>query len=400
MKNGWQSKRLGALCDIELGKTPSRAEKSYWDEERKTGNVWLSIADLLNGEDDVVSDSKEYISDKGASICKTVRKGTLLLSFKLTLGRLAFAGRNLYTNEAIAALSIFDESEISKEFLYYFLHSFDWDKATEGDVKIKGRTLNKAKLKEIPVHYPILKEQNRIVDILDEAFSGITTAKANTQSNLQNARTIFYSYLQKVFACRPNMISVGDLASDVTDGDHMPPPKANEGVPFITISNIIKRTREIDFSDTFTVPESYFAKLKYNKKPRAGDVLYTVTGATLGIPVLVKDQRDFCFQRHIGLIRPSPETDSSWLAYALLSPQVFKQATTGSTGAAQKTVSLSVLRGLTVPRMNPTEQRQVASQLDELSTETQELETIYERKLAAFEELKRSLLRQAFMGNL
>jgi type I restriction enzyme S subunit len=69
---------------------------------------------------------------------------TLLASFKLTLGRLAFAGRDLFTNEAIAALTIFNEREQSKEFLFYFLNFFDWDKATEGDVKIKGKTLNKA----------------------------------------------------------------------------------------------------------------------------------------------------------------------------------------------------------------------------------------------------------------
>ena len=154
MKAGWQIKKLGSLCQIELGKTPARADKSLWDEKRQTKNVWLSIADLLNGEDGSVYDSKEYLSDKGAAVSKIVPRGTLLASFKLTLGRLAFAGRDLYTNEAIAALSIHDEKELSKEFLYYFLHFFDWTKAAENDVKIKGMTLNKAKLKEMLVHFP------------------------------------------------------------------------------------------------------------------------------------------------------------------------------------------------------------------------------------------------------
>ena len=141
MKKGWHSKKLGDLCEIELGKTPARANNAFWDEKRETSNVWLSIADLLNAEDNVVVDSKEYLSDKGAAISKTVRKGTLLVSFKLTLGRLAFAGRDLFTNEAIAALSIFNERELSKEFLFYFLHFFDWVKAAENDVKLKGMTL-------------------------------------------------------------------------------------------------------------------------------------------------------------------------------------------------------------------------------------------------------------------
>ena len=132
-----------------MGRTPARANPSFWDEKRETSNVWLSIADLLKAEDNVVVDSKEYVSDKGAKICKLVAKGTLLVSFKLTLGRLAFAGRDLFTNEAIAALTIFNERELSKEFLFYFLHFFDWVGAAENDVKLKGMTLNKAKLKEM-----------------------------------------------------------------------------------------------------------------------------------------------------------------------------------------------------------------------------------------------------------
>jgi type I restriction enzyme S subunit len=202
MKNGWQTKKLGDLCEIELGRTPARANSAFWDEKRETHNVWLSIADLLKAEDNIVVDSKEYVSDKGAAICKLVPKGTLLVSFKLTLGRLAFAGRDLFTNEAIAALSIFNERELSKEFLFYFLHFFDWVKAAENDVKLKGMTLNKAKLKEMPVHFPLPGEQRRIVGILDEAFEGIATAKANAEKNLQNARALFESHLQSVFTQR------------------------------------------------------------------------------------------------------------------------------------------------------------------------------------------------------
>jgi type I restriction enzyme S subunit len=245
-----------------------------------------------------------------------------------------------------------------------------------------------------------LAEQQRIVAILDEAFAGIATAKANAEKNLQNARALFESHLYSVFTRRPDELALSELASDVTDGDHSPPPKAPTGVPFITISNIIKRTREIDFSNTFTVPADYFQNLKPNKKPRVGDILYTVTGATLGIPVLVREPRDFCFQRHIGLIRPKPETDSAWLTYALLSPQVFRQATVGSTGAAQKTVSLSVLRNLKIPKISLPEQKRTAATLDALSAETQGLEAVYRQKLTALDELKKSLLHQAFSGEL
>ena len=152
MKKGWISRPLGELAKIELGKTPARARKDLWDDKRESGNVWLSIADLLTIQNNIVKDSKEYISDKGAAVCKIVPKGTLLVSFKLTLGRLAYAGRDLYTNEAIAALSLYNENELTKEFLFWFLQFFDWQKSAENDIKLKGMTLNKAKLKALTVH--------------------------------------------------------------------------------------------------------------------------------------------------------------------------------------------------------------------------------------------------------
>lgn len=402
MKTEWQIKNLGDLCEIELGKTPSRANASFWDDKRETNNVWLSIADLLKAENNVIIDSKEYVSDKGAANCKLVPKGTLLVSFKLTLGRLAFAGRGLFTNEAIAALTIFNEREISKDFLFYCLTFFDWVKAAENDVKLKGMTLNKAKLKVVPISFPPLAEQLRIVGLLDEAFGGLATAKANAEKNLQNARALFDSHLQSVFADQwqtGELVTLADLATDITDGDHLPPPKSPTGVPFITIGNIVKETREIDFSDTFMVPRTYFDALKPYKKPRQGDVLYTVTGS-FGIPVIVRDDTEFCFQRHIGLVRPKPETSSSWLYYLLMSPQLLKQANDGATGTAQKTVSLKLLRNFVVPKVSPKQQKQVVEKLDALTEETQRLARLYERKLVLLEELKQSILRKAFAGEL
>jgi type I restriction enzyme, S subunit len=257
-------------------------------------------------------------------------------------------------------------------------------------------------LRTFPIRVPPLAEQKRIVGILDEAFEGLATARANTEKNLKNARELFESHLHAVFADAlrtSKLVTLSDLATDITDGDHLPPPKSPTGVPFITIGNIEKETRTIDFSDTFMVPHNYFNGLKPNKKPKKGDVLYTVTGS-FGIPVIVGGSLEFCFQRHIGLIRPKPAVNTSWLYYLLLSPQVFKQANEQATGTAQKTVSLKVLRGFVVPNVGLSQQNAIVSKLDALSTETQRLEAIYQQKLAALDELKKSLLHKAFNGEL
>lgn len=245
-----------------------------------------------------------------------------------------------------------------------------------------------------------LKEQKRIVAILDEAFEGIAKARSNTAKNLQKSIAVFNSQLISIFSHPRIQVALSELATDISDGDHAPPPKASSGIPFITISNIVKETRTIDFRDTFSVPKEYFDKLKPHRKPRKGDILYTVTGATLGIPVYVDHETEFCFQRHIGLIRPRRNVDSLWLSYAMLSPQVFKQATDGATGAAQKTVSLSILRNVRVPRLSLTEQQDISQQLANLEKQAHRLAAVYSHKLVALEELKQSLLLQAFSGNL
>ena len=358
----WKLARLADICEIKLGKTPSRSDKSYWDDEKVGSNIWVSIADLTKLNSRLIADSKEYITDKGASLFKPVKVGTLLMSFKLSIGKLAYANCDLYTNEAIVALPIKDKNKINSDFLFYFLQFYDWDKETENDVKLKGKTLNKAKLNEIKVPIPPLATQQKIVAKLDAIFAEIDKATAAAEANAKNAEALFKSYLRNAFNSE-NLVKLSTITKEITDGDHQPPPKAVEGVPFITISNVNKVTREIDFSNTFKVSKEYFNALKRNKKPILGDVLYTVTGS-FGIPIHVNEESEFCFQRHIGLIRSADSIDSKWLFWLMLSPQVFQQASDSATGAAQLTVSLKAIRNFNVPSMPLNEQKKIVKVLD------------------------------------
>ncbi|MBB5330074.1 restriction endonuclease subunit S [Tunturiibacter gelidoferens] len=279
------------------------------------------------------------------------------------------------------------ENMTTQRFVELYLESIPLDDYITGAAQPK---LNQKALNSIPIPVPSLHKQHHIVGILDEAFEGIATAKANAERNLQNARALFESHLQTVFADawrRCELVRLSDLATDITDGDHLPPPKSLTGVPFITIGNIVKQTRKIDFADTFMVPYTYFNTLKPNKKPKKRDVLYTVTGS-FGIPVIVGESTEFCFQRHIGLVRPKAEVNSAWLYYLLLSPQIFKQASEGATGAAQKTVSLKLLRSFEVPKVRSQQQQIAVAKLDALSRETQHMQNIYQQKLAALEALR------------
>jgi type I restriction enzyme S subunit len=404
MKAGWQTKKLGSLCQIELGKTPARSDKSLWDEKRQTKNVWLSIADLLNGEDGSVYDSKEYLSDKGAAVSKIVRRGTLLASFKLTLGRLAFAGRDLYTNEAIAALSIYDEKELTKEFLYYFLHFFDWTKAAENDVKIKGMTLNKAKLKEMLVHFPAPSEQHRIVAILDEAFDGIAIAKANAEKNLQNARALFESHLQSVFSERGDgwmdrsLEDVVDAECSLSYGIVQPGPDFPSGLPVVRPTDLT--AKEITLGGLKRI-DPMLADSYNRTKLRGGELLLCVRGSTGVIGIASAELLGANVTRGIVPIMFEPSVLRHDFGYFLMASRMVQSQIRAKTyGAALMQINLGDLRKISVSFPGLKEQGLLASKLEKLAGESQRLESIYQQKLAALDDLKKSLMHRAFSGQL
>lgn len=408
MRNNWQIKKLGDLCQIELGRTPYRGNKEFWDIEKQTNNVWLSIADLLNTKNNVVMDSKEYISNKGAELSKIVKKGTLLVSFKLTLGRLALAGKNLYTNEAIAALSIKNEKEILQNYLYHYLSFFDWHAATKGDVKIKGKTLNKSKLKEIEVLYPkSLPEQQRIVAILDEAFGAITKAKENAEKNLQNARELFESYLQSVFANQGDVWEENRLER-LTEkiGSGATPRGGNKsykdkGISLIRSMNVHDRKfkeKKLAFIDDIQAKELSNVTLEEN------DVLLNITGASVArCCVMPCEYLPARVNQHVSIIRPKKDIIDSHFLNLLLTSKSYKDQLlfTGEQGATRQAITKAQLQEFIIcyPRCIA-EQRTIVSKLDTLSAETKKLEAIYKQKLSNLEEFKKSILKKSFNGEL
>ena len=310
-----------------------------------------------------------------------------------------FNGKASYSTDTWA---IKTNDDVLIKYFYYFIFL---KQDLISNKMFKGATikhLQKDDFKNIDILFPSLQEQKRIVEILDKTFEKLKKVKENTEKNLQNSKEFFISYLENVFEHKNkkiNLVKLAELATDITDGDHMPPPKSQTGIPFITISDIDKDTNKIDFKNTFNVSMEYYTKLKDNRKPKLGDVLYTVTGS-FGIPVIVDSDFKFCFQRHIGLVRPNTNTDSRWLYYLIMSPQVLKQGKIGATGTAQKTVSLGVLRNFLVPKISLPEQKLVVKKLDQLSEQTKKLESIYQKKLDDIEELKKSILNKAFTGKL
>jgi type I restriction enzyme S subunit len=159
----FELKALKDICTIQIGKTPSRHESDYW---RDGTHAWLSIADMNQGR--YLNNTKEYITDLGvkASNIKLIPKNTLVLSYKLSIGKVGITQKPMYTNEAIASLTELD-SQVDINYLYWALQHIDL--LENADRAAMGKTLNKAKLSEVKIPLPPLEEQRRIASILDQA---------------------------------------------------------------------------------------------------------------------------------------------------------------------------------------------------------------------------------------
>ncbi len=169
------------------------------------------------------------------------------------------------------------------------------------------------------------------------------------------------------------------ICLSISDGDHQPPPKSENGVPFLVIGDV--RTKTINYDAERTVSQEYYDSLDPIRKPKCGDLLYTLVGS-FGIPVPVLSDVHFCVQRHIGILRPSKQIDLRAAALFLESEFAFRQAESVATGIAQKTVSLAGLRSMVIPLPPLAEQRRIVAKVDELMALCDRLEAAREAREA------------------
>lgn len=154
-------------------------------------------------------------------------------------------------------------------------------------------------------------------------------------------------------------MKLNDVCISISDGDHQPPPKANKGVPFVTISNITN-TNQFDFSNTMFVAQEYYDGLDSKRKVQEGDVLYSIVGS-FGIPVYIKNNTPFVFQRHIAILRPNVyKIAPQFLYYTMLNRDFYLKADAAAIGAAQRTVSLTALRNMEIEIPHIETQKKIA----------------------------------------
>ena len=183
-----------------------------------------------------------------------------------------------------------------------------------------------------------------------------------------------------------------DVCISISDGDHQPPPKANKGVPFVTISNIT-HTNQFDFSNTMFVPQEYYDGLDSKRKVQEGDVLYSVVGS-FGIPVYIKNNTPFVFQRHIAILRPNVyKIAPQFLYYTMLNRDFYLKADAAAIGAAQRTVSLTALRNMEIEIPHIETQKKVAKILSSYDN----LIENHQKQIKLLEEAAQRLYKEWFV---
>lgn len=383
---------LGKLVTITIGKTPPRGDPVFWDSDKSGKNAWLSIRDLQILDDGKVLDSSEYISDKGAKLFKPVPKGTLLVSFKLTLGRLAFAGRDIYTNEAIAALHN-DGKTISDEYLYYYLSYFDWYEYAKSDMKVKGLTLNKTKLNNLPIVFPeSIEEQHRISQSLNVTTKEVEAVRKLNTQNILSIDMLFDAKFDELFS-KPYPNSQQVTLSDVCDiGSVLVDPRTSPCLDLLHVggANIESRTGNLMNLKTAREESLISGKFMFNEDV----VLYSKIR-----PYLRKVARPnfsgLCSADIYPLTPKKGMLSRDFLFYLLLSSDFTNYAISGSDRAGMPKVNRPHLFKYRFDLPPLEQQEQIVAVLGELARESRELRHLYEEKDRMLQVLKVSFLHQA-----
>ena len=396
MKVGWHKKQLAAV-------TKKITDGSHNPPKGVADSEYLMLSSKNVFDDDFHYEDPRYLSqeqflqeDKRTGI----EPGDVLLTIVGTIGRCAVVpidAPKITLQRSVAVIRP-DRAIVEPRFMMYsFIERNEELNEQARGVAQKGIYLEA--LRDLEIVLPPLSEQQRIVGILDEAFDGIATAKANAEQNLQNARALFESHLQSVFSQRGEgweTKELGDMC-EVKDGTHDSPKYVQEGIPFVTQKNV--REEGLSFSNTKFISDEDHAKFYKRSNVARGDILISMIGANRGMACLVDDERVFSI-KNVGLVKENSSVNQRLLLYFLKSSQAAEYVSSKSKGGAQEFIGLTELRKFPVAIPELSEQGALVAKLDALSEETQRLESLYQRKLAALNELKKSLLHQAFSGAL
>jgi type I restriction enzyme S subunit len=347
-----------------------------------------------------VEETERTLSDSGLqnSSAQLLPPFSVILSSRAPIGHLAINTRPMAFNQGCKGLV--PKEGLDYKFLYYYLGSIV-DLLESMGTGATFRELSGGKLKEVSIPIPPLPEQRRIVAILDEAFEAIAIAKANAESNLQNARALFENYLRTQFAPGGGWPEkrLDQLCAFTSGGT---PSKKNDNywsgeIPWVS-GRDMKSTRLWD--STLHISQSAVDESATRLAP-PGTLLILVRGMGLAHGAQIAELMAPCaFNQDIRGVHCGPDLIPRYLLFALRDRINYSATVLSNAAHGTLKIDSGELQNLMIPVPPLEHQRRTVAAIDSLAEESQRLQVVYQQKVTALEALKKSLLHEAFTGQL
>jgi type I restriction enzyme S subunit len=379
MKQDWPTKRLADVCQILGGATPSKKNTKFYG-----GDIpWATVGDM-NVE--VITTTEECITKAAVADCSTniIPSGSIVMATRVGLGKVCVLGQDTAINQDLKGLTPKNPRELTNRWLYWWLKSMasDIQKAGTG-ATVQGVKMTFVQELEIPL--PPLAEQKRIVALLDEAFAGINEAKAKAEVNLKNAGMLFKGHVQMIFEEGANgwkNVTIEEISTNL-DSKRVPITKSirtSGEFPYYGASGIVDYVESYLFEgDNLLVSED-----GANLLARSTPIAFSVTGK-------------YWVNNHAHILHFENMATQRFAEFYLESIKLDGYIT----GAAQPKLTQKALNSIPIPIPDSLQkQAEIVRSIESLHRETEMLTKIYERKMGALNELRTTLLTQAFAGEL
>ena len=371
-----------------MGKTPARNEAGYWDSD---DYKWISIGDLSKcGK--YITETKEYITDRAVreSGISLIPANTVVMSFKLSIGKTAITGEPMYSNEAIMSFRDKHVVELIPDYVYYLLSSHDWDEGT--NKAVMGKTLNKATLSKVMVRIHTINEQREIVANLDKV-SSIITAR---QQELSTLDELIKSRFVEMFGkpadnTSANKVELYEICEKITDGEHGSVARVSKGHPFLNAKHIMKNG-QIDWDTITFIGDEDHQRIYKRCNPEEGDILLTTTG-TIGNVAIMPKHEEVSMDRGITLLKIDRQRVTSvFVAELLKQPSI--QTEMGANVHASAIGHLFMNKVKKLPAIVPSMERQI--EFTSVVKQIDKTKSVFQKSLAETKILFDSLMQQYF----
>lgn len=380
MTDEWVETTLGEVASFTIGKTPPRKDARYWTEDLE--HPFCTIADM--GDDlSVVDPHREGVTREAISEgkAKLVPAGSLLMSFKLTIGRVGFAARDLYPNEAIAWLQV-QSPALDEKFLALWLLSQD---LTGGSGRaVKGNTLNGESLRAIRVVVPPLAVQRRIVDLIAHLDTHLTNLRAEVAAGLELERRLIEGLLADQVDVEE--ATLGELGEFIRGRRFVKADYVPEGLGCIHYGQVHTHFGPVATEVLTYLPEEMATRLRF---ARHGDIVIAATSedfeglgkATVWMGEAEVAVHDDCYiYRH--------DLDPVFAAYVVASPWFQRQKGQFGDGTKVTRISSTDLARIRVPIPKREAQIRIGETLSALSSQN----TLLREEMTSLGLIRRSLL--------